>query len=203
MRSETTVTEAGAESGERKDDLLARAAEYVLDHGLADLSLRPLAHALRTSPRMLMYYFGSKDGLIVDVLDHVRNRTRLELDLAGEGALRRYWRWATSRDGQAYLRMVYEVYGLSLREPERYREFLRNETLDVIDGIAGDLQVAGAAQREARELATEIFALLRGLELDLLGTGDRARVNAVFEAFAARMEQRGQEMARSTRRNKR
>lgn len=207
MSDETVVTaarvaSADAPGADRKQAFMERAAAYVLERGLADLSLRPLADALGTSPRMLMYYFGSKDGLIVDVLDYVRNRTRLELDLAGEGALQRYWRWATSRDGQSYLRMVYEVYGLSLREPERYREFLRHETLDVIAGIASDLQRAGAGQPEARELATEVFAVLRGLELDLLGTGDKARVNAVFDGFAARMERWGQEIAPSARRKK-
>ena len=47
----------------RKQELLDRAYEYVLENGLTDLSLRPLAQAVGSSPRVLLYLFGSKDEL--------------------------------------------------------------------------------------------------------------------------------------------
>jgi AcrR family transcriptional regulator len=46
---------------DRRHDLAEAATDYVLEHGLLDLSLRPLAAALGTSDRMLLYHFGAGD----------------------------------------------------------------------------------------------------------------------------------------------
>ncbi|MEO6469806.1 MAG: TetR/AcrR family transcriptional regulator, partial [Acidimicrobiia bacterium] len=54
---------------ERRDELVAAATAWVLEHDLGGLSLRPLAKALGTSDRMLMYYFGSRDGLVAAISD--------------------------------------------------------------------------------------------------------------------------------------
>ena len=45
-------------------------------HGLANLSLRPLAKAVGSSPRLLLYYFGSKDELVVEIIQRGRARQR-------------------------------------------------------------------------------------------------------------------------------
>ncbi|MEO0391120.1 MAG: TetR/AcrR family transcriptional regulator [Pseudomonadota bacterium] len=47
---------------------MAGLAAYVLEHGLNQASLRPMAAALGTSDRMLLYYFGTKDALIAELL---------------------------------------------------------------------------------------------------------------------------------------
>jgi AcrR family transcriptional regulator len=54
--------------GERRDELAEAATDYVLLHGLIGLSLRPLAAALGTSDRMLLYHFAGKDDLVATVL---------------------------------------------------------------------------------------------------------------------------------------
>ena len=59
--------------GERRDELAEGATDYVLEHGLIGLSLRPLAAALGTSDRMLLYHFSDKDDLVATVL-RVSNR---------------------------------------------------------------------------------------------------------------------------------
>src|SRR5207248_9104803 len=59
---------------QRKAELLESVAEYLLEHGLAELSLRPLAHAVGTSPRILLYHFGSKEELVASA---DRKSTRL------------------------------------------------------------------------------------------------------------------------------
>ncbi len=56
----------------RKEELLERAYGYVLEHGIADLSLRPLAAAIGSSPRVLLFLFGTKDGLIRELLARAR-----------------------------------------------------------------------------------------------------------------------------------
>src|SRR6266581_2739769 len=62
----------------RREELLDAAYAYAIEHGLADMSLRPLAAASGTSPRVLLYLFGSKDELISEILARSR---REELDL--------------------------------------------------------------------------------------------------------------------------
>ena len=57
---------------ERREVLAEAATDYVLEHGLLDLSLRPLAAALGTSDRMLLYHFKDKNDLVATVL-HVSN----------------------------------------------------------------------------------------------------------------------------------
>lgn len=64
----------------RRDELLERAYRYVLEHGVGDLSLRPLASAIGSSPRVLLYLFGNKDELVQALLTRARQD---ELDLLG------------------------------------------------------------------------------------------------------------------------
>src|SRR5215216_6725514 len=59
-----------------RDRLLAAAIDYVLANGFSNFSLRQLAAAIGTSHRMLIYYFGSKEGLLVAVIRSVEAAQR-------------------------------------------------------------------------------------------------------------------------------
>jgi AcrR family transcriptional regulator len=59
--------------------LLDQAIDYVTAHGWRARNLRRLAEALGTSHRMLIYHFGSKDGLLVAIVDEVEARQRAAL----------------------------------------------------------------------------------------------------------------------------
>ena len=81
-----------------KQQLLERALGYLTEHGIGDISLRELAAALGTSHRMLIYHFGSKEGLFVAVVQEAENRQRqLLANLFGGEAgdfaasARRFW----------------------------------------------------------------------------------------------------------------
>ena len=52
----------------RRDELAEAATDYAVEHGLIGLSLRPLAGALGTSDRMLLYHFRDKDDLVATIL---------------------------------------------------------------------------------------------------------------------------------------
>lgn len=186
---------------ERKAGMLARATDYVLEHGLSDLSLRPLAAALGTSGRMLIYYFGSKDQMVVDILAEVRRRQYDDLALGSDDpdVLRRYWTWVTSPQGRRFLRLTHEIYGLSLREPERFGGFLASEAIEVLGQIEDSLRRGGVPDPQARLLSTYTFAALRGLELDMLGTDDMARVSAAFDLFEEDLQRRAQQFAVRTK----
>src|SRR3954470_6401488 len=89
---------------EAKTQLRTALGDYVLEKGLSDLSLRPLARSLGTSPRMLLYHFGSKEGLITAALEDARRREREQVEalVATEGDIepgdlvRRFLPWLTS-----------------------------------------------------------------------------------------------------------
>ena len=53
---------------QRRVELLELIVDYVIENGLSDLSLRPLADAVGSSARVLLYYFGSKDRLVTALL---------------------------------------------------------------------------------------------------------------------------------------
>ena len=87
---------------QRKQDLLEEIVTYLGEHGIGDMSLRPLAKRLGTSTYTLTYQFGSKDQLLADAVDFAQAR---QLGVIGQWAaespapsaaelLRRYWDWA-------------------------------------------------------------------------------------------------------------
>src|SRR3712207_9449230 len=73
----TTAREPG-----QREAYLAGAVEHVLREGVTTLSLRPLAAALGTSDRMLLYYFGSRDELLAAVLGAVGEQLQAGLAAA-------------------------------------------------------------------------------------------------------------------------
>jgi AcrR family transcriptional regulator len=52
----------------RREELLQQVTDYVLSEGLIGLTLRPLADAIGTSDRMLIYHFGNRDALVTAVV---------------------------------------------------------------------------------------------------------------------------------------
>src|SRR5436853_3183924 len=102
--------------------LLTAAVDYVVEHGLGDLSLRELAAAIGTSHRMLLYHFGSREGLLLAVVEAVEQAQRdFVADLVAEpGAsrtdlLRTLWqRWADARYWPNE-RLFFELYAAALQ----------------------------------------------------------------------------------------
>jgi len=183
---------------ERREVLLQEVSRYILREGLAELSLRPLAKELETSPRMLLYHFGSKEQLISEALRQLRI---WQQDAATEWAeedgpldlptlLRSGWAWWTSEETRPFLRLFFEVYGLALQDPDRYPRFLAHVVDDWLPLIERLLWRAGAGKATARREATLLLAAQRGLLLDLLATGDQSRVNRAHEELVAELEER-------------
>ncbi|MFD9706341.1 TetR/AcrR family transcriptional regulator [Lentzea sp. NPDC059081] len=172
----------------RETELLEAAYRYVLAHGLADVSLRPLAAAIGSSTRVLLYLFGSKDGLVRALLARARAE---ELELLGDigggpGVAVRLWHWLAAPAHRPLLTLWLEAYARSLVEPEgAWAGFARATVEDWLEVLrtsqAEDLRdsAAGLAER------TRDLALLRGALLDLLATGDVERVTAAVKASFA------------------
>ena len=102
-----------------------------LEHGLAGLSLRPLAAGVRTSPRMLLYFFGSKEKLISEVLAEIRLRQLADFARAVSGtdsSKERFltaWNAWTAPPMEHFWRFWSGVYGLAIQNPKRFPKFLK------------------------------------------------------------------------------
>lgn len=185
---------------ERRAELLSGATDYVLEHGLSDLSLRELAEDLGTSARMLVHHFGSKEQLIAEALAESRKRQLALLEgffasspaAPPEETLDLMWAFMSSPDAEPFMRLFFEVYGLALQDSERFPGFLEHAVMDWVQTIRAHLLASGLSERDAEEGATEGLAVLRGLLLDLLATGDRDRIHAAQRNATASLRRRAE-----------
>ena len=179
----------------RQAELLERAYGYVLSHGLAGLSLRPLAAAIGSSPRVLLFLFGSKEGLLRAILARARAdelaflaQARSRAGHPGAGGLpdvvRVTWQWLAAGSHRKLLILWAEAYTRSLTEPDGpWAGFARQTVADWL-AVLAEAQPsalrdtpAGAAER------TLALAVLRGALLDLLATGDAPRTTGSVERY--------------------
>lgn len=167
----------------RRAELLELAYRYVLEHGVADLSLRPLAAAIGSSPRVLLFLFGSKAGLVRAILARARQAELTLLDevraLAGERDLltlaSELWRWLAAQERRGLLTLWVEGYARSLIDPQGpWAGFAASTVTDWLEVLA-----PAGAQDPAEP--TLILAILRGALLDLLATGELERVTAALD----------------------
>ncbi len=178
-------------ASESRQRLLDAAVEHVARHGLGDLSLRGLARELGTSHRMLSYHFGSKQGLLVAVVQAVEQRQRdalaeleLEPGLSPEQVMRRMWEHLADPALWPHERLFFEIYGQALQGREHTTSLLEGIVDSWLEPAAGLYRRQGLDERTARAQARLGLAVTRGLLLDLLATGDRAAVDEAVERFA-------------------
>lgn len=181
----------------RRAELLERAYAYVLAHGLTGMSLRPLATATGSSPRVLLFLFGSKEGLIGSLLARARADELALLARARQGprtrgtrggdlasTIRTTWEWLAAEPHRKLLHLWLEAYARSLTEPGGpWAGFARQtveDWLSLLSTAQPSGQHADAASLSERTLD---LAVLRGALLDLLATGEEARVTAAVERY--------------------
>ena len=172
--------------------LLGRAIGHFAEHGVGDTSLRALAEAIGTSHRMLIYHFGSRDGLLAAVVDTVEQGARDTLTRMAEqagtdpdpfAAGMRYWQLVTE-DALVYGPLFFELTShamLGLPYAVELRERMVTTWLDALTSMWTTRGVPGP---EARAQASLDLAVARGLLHDLLLTGDRERVDAAMERYS-------------------
>lgn len=181
----------------RQTELLEAAYRYALEHGLADLSLRPLAAAIGSSPRVLMFLFGNKDGLVRALLARARAD---ELAFLGEltdrpapadlaAAVDQVWRWLAAPGHRPLLRLWSEAYARSLVEPDGPWSGFARATVDDWLTLLARFQPAGDSADVVTD-RTLALAVLRGCLLDLLATGDEPRVTAAVDRHRATLRGR-------------
>jgi AcrR family transcriptional regulator len=174
---------------ENRARLLEAAVDYAIDNGLSDLSLRPLAKGLGVTPTTLTHHFGSKEQFVQAIVNRVRERIVEDLDLDGrpdadaESAVRGAWLWSSAAEHEQVFRLVFELYGRALQDPDRFATFLERVVAEWLQVFTERLEAESPDAALVEERATLGVAVVRGLLLDLLTTGDRARVDRAMDAF--------------------
>ena len=139
----------------RKTELLEAAYAFALEHGLADLSLRPVAAAIGSSPRVLMFLFGNKDGLVKALLararaDELRMIEPLHSSATGlPEAVSHVWTWLA-------------VLAACQPDPERTSDHgltLRTLALANLRGALLDLLATGDVERVTAAVELQAAAL--------------------------------------------
>jgi AcrR family transcriptional regulator len=174
-----------------REDLLAAVLAHVTEHGVGDLSLRTLAAAVGTSHRMLIYHFGSRDGLLVEIVRAVeqQQRDRLAALLADPAAdpaeqAERFWAQLVDPAMWPSERLFFELYGQALQGRPHAVALLDGVVTDWLEPLTELTARTGVPRQEARAHARLALAVARGLLLDLLATGDVEGVRAAAAVHA-------------------
>lgn len=173
-----------------RDRLLSAVVEHLAECGAGDRSLRAIAEAVGTSHRMLLYHFGSREGLLAEVVAGVEAGQRASLARLAEVSdgdahtvVRRFW--ATVRDGaHRYGPLFFELSAQAM-QGRSYAAPLARVLVDPwIEPLAAVFARAGVDAAEARVRARLGLGVARGLLHDALVTGDWAGADAALESFA-------------------
>jgi AcrR family transcriptional regulator len=173
-------------AGAARDRLLAAAIAIAMQDGIADLSLRELAAAIGTSHRMLLYHFGSREGLLAAVTVAVEEAERAALrDTGAIGAddARRFWARYSDPALWPQERLFFELYAHALRRRPGTEGFLDHVVTGWLEPLTAAIADGGTDPDLAPAAARLSMAVTRGLLLDLLATEDIQGVTAAFELF--------------------
>jgi AcrR family transcriptional regulator len=173
--------------------LLAKAEQYILEHGVLDLTLTALADGIGSNRRMLLYHFSSLDELVRDAVGDILKRreltARLAAILAGPGdlggRLDAAWAHIAAPEQEAWHRIFFAQLGLAVEDPARYEEFLTLSRVgwpDLLQEVF-EAEEVPAAETTARVLSSVWsglqLALLSGEARPALAAAHRAAVSAL------------------------
>ncbi|GAA1971556.1 TetR/AcrR family transcriptional regulator [Nocardioides panacihumi] len=156
----------------RRDELLDLVTDHVLEHGLIGLTLRPVAAAVGTSDRMLLYHFGSRDDLVTAVVTRAEERAVAGIDAlpAADGVragVNRLWEAYQSDPLHGCLDIYVQAAATGLIGQEPYRSAVRESNKRWIRALQAYLVRCGAAEDRVERIVTLIDSSLFGFQLDL------------------------------------
>ncbi len=161
------------------DDVIAHARQF----GIGEVSLRELAELVGSSHRMLLYHFGSRAGLLAAIVAENEARERAlgassaQAGVAAVDALRSGWQRLRQPAYAGEERLFFELAAMAM--------YGRPGTEKVAQELIGRwVDLAESAGADVAQIRLDI-AVIRGLLLDLLLTGDRKGTDAAFERYLA------------------
>ncbi len=160
--------------------------EYILEHGVVDLSLSRLARGIGSNNRMLIYHFESLDKIVAQAVAEVLERGPLiprlsELLNAPGPTVERFtaaWEHISDPERLPHLRIFFSHLGLAAERPDQYGGFLeqtRTRWVRVVaDALARDVTVT-----DPEKTAVAIVGLWRGLQVQLIAGEPRSLIDDV------------------------
>jgi len=167
---------------ERRRQLLDALVEEFAAGGVGDRSLRDVAAAVGTSHRMLLHHFGSREDLLVAIVEEVERRQMgllLEMPRDPAESFAAMWSDLHRPELRQLERLFFECYARAAQGEKPFARMIPGAVDDWLDEVA---TVAGATFDPA--MARLGLAVVRGLLLDLVATDDDAGVDAAAQTFA-------------------
>jgi AcrR family transcriptional regulator len=161
---------------ERRQELLDLVVKECAERGIGDRSLRDVAAAVGTSHRMLLHHFGSRNELLLAIVDEVERRQRAllpELPIEPAAAIAAMWADLRRPELRPFERLFFECYARGVQGEQPFARMLPG----AVEAWLADVAAADPA------LVRLGLAVMRGLLLDLVGTDDRVGVDAAAQAF--------------------
>ncbi|ASR34459.1 hypothetical protein BAY61_05030 [Prauserella marina] len=170
-----------------REDLVRRAIGHFTVHGIGDTSLRGIAAALETSHRMLIYHFGSREGLLAALVSSLRRDLENALvEMAGtpgESLRDVVWRyWSTLIAPTSIAPLLFELSVPAMRDAP-WADSFREGSAAWTAGLAALLRRAGEPEERAVIVARMSMSVVRGVLWELAITGDRTAADATMHAF--------------------
>jgi AcrR family transcriptional regulator len=165
---------------ERRRQLLDAVVEEVAVNGIGDRSLRDVAAAVGTSHRMLLHHFGTRNQLLLAIVEEIeRRQLALLRELPSEpgAAIAAMWSDLRRDELRPFERLFFECYA---RGVQGEQPFARMHPGAVETWLTGAAATGRAVDPAVIRLG---LAVMRGLLFDLVATGDSDEVDAAAQAF--------------------
>jgi AcrR family transcriptional regulator len=166
---------------ERRRQLLDALIDAFADGGIGDRSLREIAEAVGTSHRMLLHHFGSRDELLLSIVDEVECRQMSVLPEASTDpadAMAAMWADVRRPELRPFERLFFECYARGAQGEQPFARMMPG----AVDNWLADVD-AKTDHSADPAFARLGLAVTRGLLLDLVATGDDEGVDAAAQAF--------------------
>ncbi|WP_028639093.1 TetR family transcriptional regulator [Nocardioides sp. URHA0032] len=156
----------------RREELLDQVTDHVLAQGLIGLTLRPLAAAIGTSDRMLIYHFGSRDALVSAVVARASDRATgcvraLPAAPSVRSAVNRLWVAYGEEPLDSCLDVYVQAAATGLFGSEPYLSEARASNERWAETLREYFVRSGATPRRVARLVTLVDSALYGFHLDL------------------------------------
>jgi len=171
-------------AGSTGREFLDRITAHIIERGLSEAALRQLAPIAGTSHRMLVYYFGSRDGLLGAVLHELRGAESREIigqATSRRDALERVWAYYTAAERQLEMRIFFYLAGQAAHDGQGHADFTDAIVATWTDELRQVCERDGLDPATAQAEARLLIAALRGLLLDRLLTGDETGTDHAFQ----------------------
>ncbi len=168
---------------QRRRELLLAVIDTMAETGIGHRSLRDIAAAAGTSHRMLLHHFGSREELLVAVVEEVERRQLANLAALPDDPIRAaadMWSALRAPELRPFERLFFECYARATQGEEPFDRLVPG----AVDGWLAAVAEEAPAGVDA-PLVRLGLAVTRGLLLDLVATGDEVGVDAAYERFLA------------------